>query len=1281
MSGKEKLRARLWRGASATLAALLTVGSLPLGLAGAHEEGEGQYTGPLSLASESSGSADYSLQSTQGRTPFAPKQLIYVVDGMRPDMVNKYAQAGDMPNYNRMMTEGVSGVNGMVPQIASNTGAGWTTIATGAWPGVHGQMNNTYGIASNPITNTSTSGLAGNLTQAETYQEVAEKAGKKVAVIEWPGALPSRIKGPVIDYRNFYSSRGVVSTSPISGYRPDPGLVYTDTLQISDAAGWSGAPQSFSPAKETSFFFRTNPITNTVVTLTWPVYIYDSTNDNAVNYDRAVISRQGKSADQRVAELKVGDWAPVKVNLPQNGLLVGNYIKLLELNPNGSSFKLYFTSLTRARSNLPDLEEKIAQEFPPVTAADFLPIQAGLIDPETYVQQGLKFYEANKPIQDYIVQTYTPDLVMAGYPAVDEFSHQFLALTSPNFSGTRPFGLTAEAAENYIKMAYKQADESLGNLLRLLGPSTNTFLGADHGFAATWKAVNVGKVLLDAGLQGTEQSGNCRPSTTPADAVSTTLALGCYAGGTANIYVNLAGRNTNGVVPAAEYENVRKRIVDAFNNLTDGGNKVVGRIFLKEETRKIAADGQTINYWHPTRTGDVVVLLQPPYQFDAATRGQAIVDAPFFGQHGFMPDLVNLEANINLHAMFGIHGPNIARGKKLNNPASVDLVVTAAYAFGIPAPRNATGRVLLDAFADNSANLLRVQVLGWSDYHGQLDPVDARVDNFVVRSGGVAAIGAYWNELKAQNPQGTIILSDGDNIGATPPNSAFLNDVPIIEAMNLIGFTASAAGNHEFDKGTAGYVEKLGQAKFAYLANNIVDERTGQLAPFARPYIIVKANGIDVGIIGAANPETPLVTSPRGIAGYRWVDPLEPTNRYVKELVGRGVRTILVTYHQGSASGDFDVVNGVWSGFIRGLDPEVDMVFGGHTRIKTMTRVNGILVTAANHALETSRHTLLIDPQTKNVVWSWGAFDRPFAPGITPDPALADLVKQANDRVRPILGEQVGVAAALVDRSRGAESKMGNFVSDAIRATYQVDVALQNSGGLRADFNPGPITKGDVFAVLPFGNLVVTGKIKGSDLLAALENGVSDVSGSAGRFIQLSGLRFAYDASKPVGQRVLWAVLSDGRPLDPNGTYTIATNDFMQVGGDGYTALTRMTEVTSREQLYEVAANYVASVKTVDPQVEGRIIAAQAGQPAPTPPTAATPGLPTPISVLPTAVPSTPTVAAQPTGQANPTQVPLPSGMPRTGASDNGATWLLPIMAAIIALLALGTLIRRQKLS
>lgn len=1220
-------------------------------------------------------------QTASGKgAPIASKELIFVSDGMRPDLADKYSKSGDMPNYAKIFSNGATGDNGMVSQFPPNTGAGWSSISTGTWSGTNGGVNNTFHINSNGIY-TSTSAFSASIVQAETYGEAAEKAGKKVAILDWAGTLPgTKVKGPAVDFRNFYSSRGVVANYDVPGVLPnfvkDFGLVYTNSLKLNDASGWSGLPSSFSPAKETGFSFNTYPISGTAATLDFNLYIYDTTDDNTVNYDRVSITRGGKAAANVVADLKAGDWKDVKLNLPQNNLLVGAYMKLIDLNADASKLRLYFSSLSRTRSNMPDLEQKIAADFPSATGADFAPLEAGIIDAQTYVEQGLKWYDMYSKVQEYVIGAYNPDVVMAGYPVTDEFSHQFMALADPSYTGPRPaYGADPAKAEGYIKQAYAQADTILGRLWSLMGGSDKmvTFVGSDHGFGAISRSVSVQQVLQDAGLYNPADRPNAK-------------AYGYVAGGTANIYINLKDREVGGVVAQADYEAVRTQIMNAFNNLSDNGAKPAAAVLKKEQTRTIPAGGSTANGWNPTRTGDVVVVLKPPYQFDAPTAGKAIADSPFYGQHGFLPDTVDLANNVNMHSMFGIYGQGVAQGKKIAAPRSIDIAPTAAYALGVLAPRFADGKALTEAFTATPANLTPITVLAWGDYHGQLDPVQARVDGLTVPSGGVANIAAYWNEAKAKNPNGTIILSDGDNIGATPPNSAFLGDEPSINAMNLMGFTASATGNHEFDKGVAGFTKATSLAKFSYLADNIVDASTGKLAPFAKPYIITKANGIDVGIIGAANPNTPNETNPKGTAGYNWIDPIAPTNAYVKELVAKGVKTIIVLYHQGSESGGFDDVNGIFGDMAKNLDPQVDLLVGGHTRVKTMARVNGLLVSAANNALETSEVTLLADPATGDVTWSWGAFRRPYGGAITPQPALDALVKQANEQIKPVLGEQVGTAAALVDRSRGAESKMGNLVSDAIRATYGVDVALQNSGGLRADFNPGPITRGDVFAVLPFGNIVVTGNLKGSDLLAALENGVSDVSGSAGRFIQLSGLRIAYDPSKPVGSRIVYAVLSDGRPLDPSATYKVAANDFMAVGGDGYTSLTKMANPATREQLYEVAVNYVKSLGSVNPQVEGRIVAVQAGQAAPTPPSAATPALATPVSSVPTSVPATATTAAsQPTATAvTVSNTPMPGaspatpGMPRTGGGGDNTLFLISVAGAMLVLLG-GLLLRQRK--
>src|SRR5204862_715231 len=174
---------------------------------------------------------------------------------------------------------------------------------------------------------------------------------------------------------------------------------------------------------------------------------------------------------------------------------------------------------------------------------------------------------------------------------------------------------------------------------------------------------------------------------------TTNLAKACWAGGTAQIYVNLAGRDPGGTVPAAQYESVRNQIISAFQSLTDPANpgkQVVLKILKKEELRNV--DGS--DSLHPSRSGDVVVVLRPPYQFDAATPGQRIAFSQFFGQHGYLPDLVDLAHNVNMHGVFIASGPGIQKQAPLAGVRAIDVAPTIAFLMNIPGPQNARGRIL-----------------------------------------------------------------------------------------------------------------------------------------------------------------------------------------------------------------------------------------------------------------------------------------------------------------------------------------------------------------------------------------------------------------------------------------------------------------------------------------------------------------------------------------------------------------------------------------------------------
>ncbi|MGQ0550442.1 MAG: alkaline phosphatase family protein [Armatimonadota bacterium] len=651
--------------------------------------------------------------------PRAQAAILFSSDGMRPDLVQRYARGGFLPTMADLLRRGVRGDNGLVPALPPNTGAGWTTLVTGAWTGVHGSTNNTFYETGLPPSGMlagfqrDVSAFAAGVVQADTLGEAAERAGKSAVFLEWPASRffsspPRNFKGPAIDFRSFFSRRGIITNFDLPGVNC-AALANSNPqctrVTLVPATGWINEPASERPALETTLsvvttFAAKNPTRN------YFLYIFDSTMDGVVNYDKVVVAT-ARDIQTFVAKLQPGQgFVEVKVQLTVTMTdarrAAGLYLKLIDMTPNLSQFRIHFTSIARVNANQPALEEFLASEFPTTQAADFAPLEAGLIPEEVYAEGGLLWEHSHWPILEHLVVTYRPEVLMLGTPLTDEFQHQFLALVTPgtpvfddaNRDGV-PDGRVA-AREALIRRAYQSADMTLKRAMDHMNAfvaEPAVFVSADHGFAPTWRTVNADRVLFEAGLTPDPDvaplTSNCRP------ARATDRVKACTSGATAQIYINLQGRDNPGVVPVAEYDNVRQQIVKAFAGLRDGGVRVVDRIFLKEDLERIRIGGRIQNVTHPTRTGDVVVILKAPgYQFTAAVRRFTIADNNVFGQHGFWPDAVNLRRNVNLHSTFIMAGPGIRSGVVLRRVAMVDVAPTVAAVLGIDPPLNSQGRVL-----------------------------------------------------------------------------------------------------------------------------------------------------------------------------------------------------------------------------------------------------------------------------------------------------------------------------------------------------------------------------------------------------------------------------------------------------------------------------------------------------------------------------------------------------------------------------------------------------------
>jgi 2',3'-cyclic-nucleotide 2'-phosphodiesterase (5'-nucleotidase family)/predicted AlkP superfamily phosphohydrolase/phosphomutase len=1207
-----------------------------------------------------------------------PKVLFFAADGMRPDLVDRYAAAGALPTLNGLMAAGLKGQNGLLQGFPPNTGVGWYTLSTGTWPGEHGSTNNTFHRTGESNFNNSTSFALTGVLQADHIAQAAERAGKTVVSMEWVGSrgLVPALQGPVVDFRSFFGGRGIVLNYDIPGQTSGAFGVQYQQRALADATGWTGVPASHSPAKET--FFTQND-TRIPGGGAWDVYIYDSTNDGTTNYDRALVANRSaaKAAGPDSPTLARGQWADEKVTLasgPLAGRTAGFYMKLVDLEPDLSKFRLYFTSVQRANASYNALgatgsgnfEETLNRDFPTSTAADFAPLEAGIVDEDTYIEQGLMWKDAHWAYLQYIVNNLGvhPDLMLVGTPVTDEFQHQFMGLVTPTdmdgnpnpffddvTNDNVPDGRVA-AREAYIRSAYEEADQTLALARTLMGGNPNTFVSSDHGFAPQWLAVNVSKVLVDLGLQEREQSGNCRKAandpgtTTPGD----TRAKECHAGGTSQIYLNLAGRDpatgNTPQVPADQYETVRNQIVAAFQNLDDptlpGQQKVVDRVMKKEELRNV--DGT--DALHPNRSGDVVVVFRPPYQTDAQTPGQVVAPSQFFGQHGYLPDLVDLAHNVNMRATFIAAGPNIRRQAPVAGMRAIDVATTIAFLMGIPEPQNARGKIRLDLLTGTSS-LREIDILDISDYHGQLVPLSEAADSFgpTFAIGGAAFLKPWFDAYRAENPGRTITLTAGDAVGATPPISTAFGDKPTIELMNMMGFNLDGLGNHNFDRGEQ-YLrnELIPLARFKYVSANIVDPRTGEPPAEWSKSRNFDIGGVRIGIIGFSNEDISELTKPGSLGPFVVTNSTDAVNKRAAQLNRqKGMGAIVAIGHHGATAGTLGNPSGPLIDLADNVS-NVDAVIGDHTNFQVVShRPNGVLVTEnLSKGVRFTRVRLVIDASTGQVVYKTADFHKPWDIGVTPDPEIQARINQLNDELRPIMGTVIGNSSKFIPRAdqcgrvdgRLCESLVGNVVTDSMRTAYApigVEFAITNSGGLRADLTcpttdnpddfcpaytppPYPITRGQVLGVLPFGNTVSTVEVNGAELKTMLENGVSQMPAANGRFPQVSGLCFTYDIALPASSRVLSAVRADAAGnctatpigLTSASMYHVAINDFMAAGGDGYPNVG--SRAHSQDIMDQALADYIAANSPISPSVKafpnGRINCADSnGAAAPNCPT------------------------------------------------------------------------------
>jgi 5'-nucleotidase len=547
--------------------------------------------------------------------------------------------------------------------------------------------------------------------------------------------------------------------------------------------------------------------------------------------------------------------------------------------------------------------------------------------------------------------------------------------------------------------------------------------------------------------------------------------------------------------------------------------------------------------------------------------------------------------------------------KRLNILVSLSLgliLVLAASAASAPQtfPAPHTGPAITKA--------VELQILNISDWHAQLDPIAVGGVNV----GGAAQLSTYFKADRAAVPR-TLTITAGDAYGAAPPLSALFNEEPAVKAMNLMGFDVDTFGNHNFDRGIAHLQQMIDLAEFPYVAANLKN-RDANLSGVA-DWQIFDVGGVKVGVAGFVNEEAPNLVFPGNFGTIEVMNAIAAAKKARTAMRKAGALFYIAITHKGVTGFHPDgSPMGPLIDFAKGVEG-YDLIIGDHTDVQWAGVIGDALVQEnRSKGVTYSKTKFLVDPRTGKTFRRSIEFVTPVSSAVTPDPAIVAMLAPYRVALAAAFDEPIGIATNEFVRGgnieRRQEVPIGNLVSDSMRLTYGTQLALTNGGGIRAPlpssyapqdltlrrttpgYAPGPpydLVIGDVFAVLPFGNMVVTRMITGEVLWQALENGVSRVNadGTAvdGRFPQISGFRFTYDSRLPAGSRVLSVQLTDGTPIPRDGTmYTFATNDFVASGGDGYSMLAG-GHGDMRDVMANTLLDYIRGLGTIAPTTEGRI--------------------------------------------------------------------------------------------
>lgn len=475
--------------------------------------------------------------------------------------------------------------------------------------------------------------------------------------------------------------------------------------------------------------------------------------------------------------------------------------------------------------------------------------------------------------------------------------------------------------------------------------------------------------------------------------------------------------------------------------------------------------------------------------------------------------------------------------KIFKDRAKLALLIAFTFVFSLVVQFN--GKLVYAEEANSQYK--QIDILSFNDFHGSLEENGKNV--------GAAKLAGAIDEARKANPNSIVVCAGDAFQGSAMSNLTY--GKPVTDVFNSIGIKYSALGNHEFDWGEKHLTSWQEEGNFKFLASNVYDKRTGKPVEWAEPYAVQEIDGVKIGFVGLATPETAVKTKPENVKNYEFKDPSQAAQTWVDHLRNvEKVDVVIALTHIGSAQSQEGVITGEAADLannVKGLDG----IISSHTHQKVSGKVNNIpVVQAMYNGRALGKLSIKVDKDNKLSSIEPSVDVLYERTDLKENEEVKALMEKYTEELKPILNEKV--ADLLVDlphdRKEGL-SPLGELTAKYMTMSVDAQIGLMNGGGIRAPLSKGEITMGHMYTIMPFDNTLVTMDLKGSDIKKNIEHGIANDQYG---WVQFYGVKVYYDKEKPSGERISHMELLDGTPIEMDKYYKVVTNDFMAEGGDEF---------------------------------------------------------------------------------------------------------------------------------